>query len=126
MAHFVTVGDNVRYTQLRMQVRHVAQVQQIVGHQLIVGFDVQHAADGCVMARVVEYRQLRNGVLISIGCGPHPDPYESVTLLDGVGPDEGIAGDRAVAVRIEYAAATRVEAETVIRTLEFVSHERPP
>ena len=104
-----------------MQIRGVAQIEQVVDDELIIGLDDDAVALGGVQLRhVVEHREVRD--FAGIGWRrAHPDPDRLVLLDHRIALHARARRNVFGAVRVAYAGAAAVEFETVIRALDAVA-----
>ncbi len=97
----------------------VAEVEQVVGDQLVVGGDAQVAGDGGVAHGLAERGEVGDGGGVGAGGLAEPEPDETVALGERIGANPGGRWDRA-AVRIVHAGASAVEAQAMVAALQRV------
>ncbi len=104
-----------------VQIRGVAQIEQIIDDELIIGLDDDAVALGRVQLRhIVEHGEVRDFAGVRRR-SPHPDPERLVLLDDRIAFHPGARRNVLGAVRVAHAGTAAVEFQSVIRTLDAVA-----
>ena len=104
-----------------MEITGVAEVEQVVDDELVIGANGHLVALGGVHLRdIVEHAEIRNLGMVGRPLA-HPDPDRLVLLGHREAADARARRNVLGAMRIEHARAGRVEFEPVIRTLDAIA-----
>ena len=107
-----------------MHIAHVRGVEQVIGHQGVVAFEVQQLARTHRPFFGAQLGNVDDQALIGQSRVAHPNPNPAPTLDHGKAAHLGAVGNF-VLPRHELAAATAIELQAVVAALDRIANQLP-
>ena len=100
----------------------VAEIQQVVGNELVIGLHLDKTPDQCER-RILVAAEVGNLGCIRLFNVPHPQPDHFVPFDQGIRGNSHTRRDHPVTMRVQYAFSICGIAQAMVRTLNRVADQ---